>query len=132
MARIYTALLVLNINHHKMPMNFSLIIYAQFVVIDGYSCERKVQKNVVGRDLSVFAYLRELYPLLVRNRLSLVFPELSDDIIQDIGVAHRVKHRCGVVHKLASIGAVEYTDGTGLANMQRICQHLDNPCNLSM
>ena len=63
---------------------------------------------------------------------SLVFPEFSDDIIQDIGVAHRVKHRCGVVHKLASIGAVEYTDGTGLANMQRVCQHLDNPCNLSM
>ena len=102
------------------------------MVIDGYSCERKVQKNVVGRDLSVFAALRELYPLLVRNRLSLVFPELSDDIIQDIGVAHRVKHRCGVVHKLASIGAVEYTDGTGLANMQRVRQHLDNPCNLSM
>ena len=32
---------------------FSLIINAPFVVIDGYSCERKVQKNVVGRNLSV-------------------------------------------------------------------------------
>lgn len=92
----------------------------------------KFKINAVEQSLSVFAALRELYLLLVRNRLSLVFPELSDDIIQDIGVAHRVKHRCGVVHKLASIGAVEYTDGTGLANMQRVCQHLDNPCNLSM
>lgn len=92
----------------------------------------KFKINAVEQSLSVFASLRELYPLLVRNRLSLVFPELSDDIIQDIGVAHRVKHRCGVVHQLASIGAVEYTDGTGLANMQRVRQHLDNPCNLSM
>lgn len=71
-----------------------------------------------------------MYPHL--DRLSLILSLLSDDIIQDIGVAHRVKHRCGVVHKLASIGAVEYTDGTGLANMQRVRQHLDNPCNLSM
>lgn len=92
----------------------------------------KFKINAVEQSLAFFEPLRELYPLLVRNRLSLVFPELSDDIIQDIGVAHRVKHRCGVVHKLASIGAVEYTDGTGLANMQRVCQHLDNPCNLSM
>ena len=92
----------------------------------------KFKKMLLGGTLAFFASLRELYPLLVRNRLSLVFPELSDDIIQDIGVAHRVKHRCGVVHQLASIGAVEYTDGTGLANMQRVCQHLDNPCNLSM
>lgn len=66
------------------------------------------------------------------DRLSLILSQLSDDIMQNVGVAHRVKHRCGVVHKLASIGAVEYTDGTGLANMQRVCQHLDNPCNLSM
>ena len=52
-ARIYTALLFLNINHHKLSTNFSLIIYDPFVVIDGYSCERKGQKNVVGRNLSV-------------------------------------------------------------------------------
>ena len=79
---------------------------------------------LLSRALAFFASLRELYPLLVRNRLFLVFPGLSDDIIQIIGVAHRVKHRCGVVHKLASIGAEEYTDGTRLANMQRVCQHL--------
>lgn len=71
-----------------------------------------------------------MYPHL--DRLSLILSQLSDDIMQNVGVAHRVKHRCGGVHKLASIGAVEYTDGTGLANMQRVCQHLDNPCNLSM
>lgn len=87
---------------------------------------------LLSRALAFFASLRELYPLLVRNRLSLVFPELSDDIMQNVGVAHRVKHRCGVVHKLASIGAVEYTDGTGLADMQCVRQHLDNPGNLSM
>lgn len=56
---------------------------------------------LLSRALAFFASLRELYPLLVRNRLSLVFPELSDDIIQDIGVAHRVKHRYGVVHEQA-------------------------------
>lgn len=52
-----------------------------------------------------------MYPHL--SRLSLILSQLSDDIIQNVGVAHRVELSCWVVHELAGVCAVKDAHGTG-------------------